>query len=151
MAIFRRWPIAGERHDTHTGAMHTTPTTCGDYRDMKVFIVEDSPAVLERLADMVRDIDGMELVGDAGSYDAAIRGIFAARPDVAILDIKLADDRGSGIDVLTRIKPQLPRLKAIVLSNYATPQHVKASAEAGADFFLDKSADFEQISEILER
>jgi DNA-binding NarL/FixJ family response regulator len=118
---------------------------------MKVFIVEDSPAVLERLAEMVMDIDGMELVGDAGTYGAAVSGIIAARPDVAILDIKLADDTGSGIDVLSGVKPRLPGLKAIVLSNYATPQHIKASTEAGADFFLDKSVDFERITEILEQ
>ena len=37
-----------------------------------------------------------------------------------------------------------------MLTNYATPQHEKASAEAGADYFLDKSADFESIAEILQ-
>ena len=118
---------------------------------MKVFIVEDSPAVLERLTDMVRDVGGTEVVGDAGTCDAAVKGIVTARPDVAILDIKLADDTGSGIDVLSRVKPQLPALKSIVLSNYATPQHIKASADAGADYFLDKSADFERITEILDQ
>ena len=116
---------------------------------MKVFIVEDSPAVLERLVDMIRDVAGMEVVGDAGSFDAAVAGIMTQRPDVAILDIKLADDRGTGLDVLTRVRGQLPGLKAIVLSNYATPQHIKASADAGAEYFLDKSRDFERIAEIL--
>lgn len=116
---------------------------------MKIFIVEDSPAVLERLTDLVRDIDGVELVGNAGNYRDAVTGIMSARPEVAILDIKLADDHGTGLDVLNCVKPQLPELTAIVLSNYATPQHVKASADAGAEYFLDKSADFERISEIL--
>jgi len=117
---------------------------------MKVFIVEDSPAVLERLADMIGEIDGMELVGDAGTYDAAVSGIMSARPDVAVLDIKLADDRGTGIDVLVRVRPELPEMKAIVVSNYATPQHIKASADAGAEYFLDKSADLERLCEILQ-
>src|SRR5262245_52433675 len=117
--------------------------------DMKIFIVEDSPAVLERLTDMVRDIDGIELVGNAGNFRDAVTGIMSARPEVAILDIRLADDHGTGIDVLNRVRPQLPGLKAIVLSNYATPQHVKASVDAGAEYFLDKSADFERISEII--
>jgi DNA-binding NarL/FixJ family response regulator len=119
--------------------------------EMKIFIVEDSPAVLERLADMIGEIEGMELVGDAGTYDAAVSGIMSARPDVAVLDIKLADDRGTGIDVLVRVRQHLPNIKAIVLSNYATPQHVKASADAGAQYFLDKSADFERLGEILQQ
>jgi DNA-binding NarL/FixJ family response regulator len=118
--------------------------------DMKVFIVEDSPAVLERLADLIGEIDGVDLVGDAGTFDTAVSGIVSARPDVAILDIKLGNDHGTGIDVLIRVRPELPQMKAIVLSNYATPQHIKASADAGAEYFLDKSADFERLGEILQ-
>jgi len=117
---------------------------------MKVFIVEDSPAVLERLADMIGEIDGVDVVGDAGTYDAAVSGIVSARPDVTILDIKLGNDHGTGIDVLIRVRPELPEMKAIVLSNYATPQHIKASADAGAEYFLDKSVDFERLGEILQ-
>ena len=116
---------------------------------MKVFIVEDSPAIMERVADLVREVAGTELVGNAGNFRDAISGILSTRPEVAILDIRLADQSGSGIDVLNRVKPQLPDLKAIMLSNYATPQHIKASAEAGAEYFLDKTVDFERIGEIL--
>jgi len=119
--------------------------------DMKVFVVEDSAAVRERLVEMIREIDDVEVVGEAATYDAAVDGIMSTRPDVAVLDIKLADDRGSGIDVLSQVRKELPAIKAIVLSNYATPQHMKASSDAGAEYFLDKSADFERITEILEQ
>jgi DNA-binding NarL/FixJ family response regulator len=87
------------------------------------------------------------VVGQAANYDDAVGGITATSPDVGIFDIKLA--RGSGIDALAEAKRRLPALVGIVMSNYATPQHAKASAEAGADFFLDKSSDFERITEIL--
>lgn len=117
---------------------------------MKIFVVEDSPAVLERLLELVREVEGAEVVGDAASFDKAVAGITSTRPDVAILDIKLADNGGSGIDVLNRVRPALPDMKAIVMSNFATPQHLKASADAGAEYFLDKSADFERITAILE-
>jgi DNA-binding NarL/FixJ family response regulator len=116
---------------------------------MKIFVVEDSPAVLERLLELVREVEGTEVVGNAASFDKAVVGITSTRPDVAILDIKLADNRGSGIDVLNRVRPELPAMKAIVMSNFATPQHMKASAEAGAEYFLDKSAEFERITAIL--
>jgi two-component system, NarL family, response regulator DevR len=129
-------------------AIHKTNPEAGD---MKVFIVEDSPAVLERLQDMIRDIAEIELVGAAGTYDAAVTGIIAARPDVSILDIKLGDGGGSGIDVLGRVRKDLPAMKAIVLSNYVTPQHLKASADAGAEYFLDKSSDTDRIPGILEQ
>ena len=117
--------------------------------DMKVYVVEDSAAVRERLLEMIREIADVEVVGEAGTYDAAVAGIMSTRPDVAVLDIKLADDGGSGIDVLAEVRKGLPAMRAIVLSNYATPQHMKASADAGAEYFLDKFAEFERITEIL--
>jgi DNA-binding NarL/FixJ family response regulator len=119
--------------------------------DMKVYVVEDSAAVRERLIEMIREIEDIEVVGEAGTFEAAVNGILNTRPDLAVLDIKLADDRGSGIDVLSEVKKALPAMKAIVLSNYATPQHMKASADAGAEYFLDKTSEFERITEILEQ
>ena len=118
---------------------------------MKVFVVEDSAAVRERLIEMVRDLEDVEVVGEADTFGRAVTGIRDTMPDVAILDIKLANDGGSGIDVLNALRKELPALRAIVMSNYVTPQHVKASADAGAEYFLDKTSDFERIPEILER
>ena len=119
--------------------------------DMKVFVVEDSAAVRERLVELIREVKDVEVVGVADTYGKAVSGIIDTRPDVAILDIRLADDSGSGIDALIEVRKTLPGVRAIVLSNYATPQHLKASADAGAEYFLDKSVDFERIPEILVR
>lgn len=116
---------------------------------MKIFVLEDSAAVRERLVEMIREVGGVEVVGEADRFDAAVAGIMDSRPDVAILDVKLADDKGSGIDVLNVVRKALPAIRAIVLTNYATPQHLKASADAGAEYFLDKSSDFDRIPEIL--
>lgn len=118
---------------------------------MKVFVVEDSAAVRERLVEMVRELKDIEVVGEADTFGRAVIGIRDTMPDVAILDIKLANDAGSGIDVLNAVRKEVPGLRAIVMSNFATPQHMKASADAGAEYFLDKSSDFERIPEILER
>ena len=114
---------------------------------MKIFVVEDSPAVCERLVEMIEEDAKNKVVGQAATAEDAISGITATQPDVGIFDIKLA--HGNGIDALTEAKRRLPGLVGIVMSNYATPQHRKASADAGAAYFLDKSADFERITEIL--
>jgi len=120
-------------------------------RDMKVFVVEDSAAVRERLVEMIRDVKDIEVVGEAATYDTAVAGIINTRPDVAVLDIRLANETGSGIDALIEVRKTLPGIRAIILSNYSTPQHLKASADAGAEYFLDKSSDFERVAEILQR
>ena len=115
--------------------------------DMKIFVVEDSAAIRERLVEMIEDIEGVVVVGEAASFDEAVAGIRRTRPDVAIFDIQLA--AGSGIDAMVEAKREQPGLRAIVLTNYATPQHEKASVDAGAEYFMDKSADFERIAEVL--
>ena len=114
---------------------------------MKVFIVEDSPAICERLIELVEGAGGHVVVGRADTCDSAVSGIARSRPDVAIFDVKLA--RGNGIEALSAAKREQPDLLAIVMSNFATPQHRKASADAGAEYFLDKTSDFERIPEIL--
>jgi DNA-binding NarL/FixJ family response regulator len=119
-------------------------------RDMKVFVVEDSAAVRERLVELIRDVKDIEVVGEAATYDTAVAGIINTRPDVAVLDIKLANETGSGIDALIEVRKTLPGIRAIILTNYSTPQHLKASADAGAEYFLDKSSDFERVAEILQ-
>ena len=114
---------------------------------MKVFVVEDSPLVRERLVEIIESEGRHNVVGQAETYDDAVAGIASTVPDVGFFDIKLA--RGNGIDAMAEAKRRVPDLVSIIMSNYATPQHVKASAEAGAAYFLDKSSDFERISEIL--
>lgn len=104
--------------------------------------------IRERLVEMINDIDGFAVVGQATTFDEAVSGIIGSHPDIAIFDVQLAE--GSGIDALAEAKRRMPALRGIVLTNYATPQHEKASADAGAEYFLDKSADFEKIAEILD-
>jgi DNA-binding NarL/FixJ family response regulator len=116
---------------------------------MRVFVVEDSTAVRERLVEMIREVQDVEVVGEAGTCEAARAGILATRPDVAILDVHLPD--GSGINVLADVKHELAGMRGIVLTNYTSAQHRSAAADAGAEYFLDKSADFERIPEILHR
>jgi len=115
---------------------------------MKIFVVEDSAPVRERLIELINDVAGCVVVGEATTADEALAGIRRTRPEVAIFDIQLA--AGSGIDALVAARRDQPQLRAIVLTNYATPQHEKASVDAGAEYFLDKSADFEKITGVLE-
>ena len=114
---------------------------------MKVFLVEDSAAIRQRVVEMI-EADGVHsIVGEADNYVDAVSGIARVQPDVAIFDIKLAS--GNGIEALVEARRQQPGLRGIVMSNYVSAQHKKASAEAGAAYFLDKSSDFEQIPQIL--
>lgn len=114
---------------------------------MKVFLVEDSAPIRQRLVEMIEADGAHSVVGEAENYADAVSGIEREHPDVAIFDIKLAS--GNGIEALIEAKRHQPALLGIVMSNYASAQHMKASADAGAAYFLDKSSDFERIPQIL--
>ena len=115
---------------------------------LTVYLVEDSLAIRARLAATIRGIEGAELVGEAGSVVAAIDGIRATQASAVILDLQLED--GSGLEVLRAVHPSSPALHVAVLTNYATDQHRRACMDAGAEFFLDKSSDFQRIREIVQ-
>jgi DNA-binding NarL/FixJ family response regulator len=58
---------------------------------------------------------------------------------------------GSGIEVLRSLKKMTPAPAVIMLTNFAYEQYRKKCEAAGADFFLDKSTEFDQIPLVLEQ
>ncbi len=116
---------------------------------LKVFICDDSATVRERLVTMALDLPDIQVVGQSEDAPGCVDAIQKARPDVVILDIRMPG--GSGIDVLRQLKELNPAPKVIMLTNFGYVQYRKKCQEAGADFFLDKSTEFEQIPLALEQ
>jgi len=116
-------------------------------KKMKVFIADDSKIVVERLADLLRDVRGVEVAGQAGDALEAVRCIRQVNPDAVILDLQMPG--GSGLDVLRAIRPDHPGLYVLICTNYAYPQFREECLSAGANYFLDKSTEFEKIPDIL--
>jgi DNA-binding NarL/FixJ family response regulator len=116
---------------------------------LKVFIADDSLVVREHLVTMLDELAGVEIVGQAENVAEAISAIGNLKPDVVILDIRMPG--GSGIDVLENIKQNDSALLVIILTNYPYPGYRQKCLQAGADFFLDKSTEFDQIPELFER
>jgi DNA-binding NarL/FixJ family response regulator len=114
---------------------------------MKVLIVDDSVVVRSRLIEMVSEVKGLEIVGQAQDVNEALDFFRQKGPDVVILDIRMTG--GSGIDVLKYIKRVNRSVKVIMLTNYPFPQYRKKCEEFGADFFFDKSKDAFKVVETL--
>jgi DNA-binding NarL/FixJ family response regulator len=114
---------------------------------MEILIAEDSPPVVERLMVILRELPELHIAGHAHDVTTAIRRFRDLSPDAVILDLHLAD--GSGIEVLEEIKRLKPTTIVIVLTNYPTPQYRQKCHTAGAEFFLDKSIEFDKVSHIF--
>ena len=114
---------------------------------MRVFIVDDSEVVVERLADLVNEVPGVELAGRANDVPGAIHSILKTNPDAIILDLQMPG--GSGLEVLRSVRLSYPCLWVLVCTNYPYPQYREECISAGANYFLDKSAEFEKIPDII--
>ena len=114
---------------------------------MRVFIADDSRVVVERLADLLKEVPGVQLVGRANDAPEAIHSIVKTNPDAVILDLQMPG--GSGLDVLRSIRRSHPSVWVLICTNYPYPQYREECIAAGANYFLDKSAEFEKIPEIL--
>jgi DNA-binding NarL/FixJ family response regulator len=114
---------------------------------MKVFIADDSNSVIERLTDLLEEIPGAQLVGCAGNVSEAVRGVAKTNPDALILDLQMPG--GSGLDVLRAVRAEHPYLQVVICTNHPHEKYREQCLNAGANFFLDKSSEFEQILSLL--
>jgi DNA-binding NarL/FixJ family response regulator len=114
---------------------------------MKVFLVEDSSLLLERLEGMLAPLPGIELSGHASAAPAAIAAILEQRPDLVVLDIQLAE--GSGFDVLRELHAKAPELNVVMLSNYSSDPYRQIAERFGARAFFDKTKEFERVRDLI--
>ena len=109
----------------------------------KVFLADDSALIRARVAAMLGE-QAMAIVGQAETPQGAIDGILAARPNVVVLDVQLAG--GTGLQVLHCVRQAAPDIAFVVFSNNAGPAYRKRYLGAGAERFLDKSTEFDQLA-----
>jgi DNA-binding NarL/FixJ family response regulator len=114
---------------------------------MKIFIVDDSELVVERVRSLLSDIDGLEFTGQATNANDAVEAIERLKPDVVILDIRLIGE--NGMNVLERIKKEHTPPVVIMLTNYHYPQYRKKCRELGAEYFFDKVTEIESFIKVL--
>jgi DNA-binding NarL/FixJ family response regulator len=103
---------------------------------IRVFLLDDHEVVRRGIADLLSLESDMEVVGEAGSATDALHRIPAARPDVAVLDVRLPD--GTGIEVCRDARSILPELKCLMLTSYADDEALFDAILAGASGYVLK-------------
>ncbi len=146
------------------GAVGQTPTTESALRrqtcagqavtilrmdKLKVLICDDSAAVRDRLVTMALDLPEIAVVGQAQDVPGSLDAVRRTRPDVVILDIRMPG--GNGIQVLREVKKMDSAPRVIMFTTYVYPPYRQKCEQAGADFFLDKSTEFDRLLDVLEQ
>jgi DNA-binding NarL/FixJ family response regulator len=121
-----------------------------DSRVCRVFLVEDSPFIVRRMTDLLSELNGVYFLGNAESIPSALQILSENKPDVMILDIHLGKSyEMNGIELLNQVRQKYPQVKVIMLTNVTDSHYRKLCMDGGADYFFDKSNDFEKIPETL--
>lgn len=116
-------------------------------RKLSIAIVDDSEIIRERFVHRLNKWENFQIIWQAENVENTYRCFEKSAPSVLILDIQLPD--GSGIDILEKIKEEKPATKIIMLTNYSSLPFKNKCVKAGADYFFDKSTEFEKVFEVL--
>jgi DNA-binding NarL/FixJ family response regulator len=119
--------------------------------NMNLLVMDDAASIRERIVELLSEIQGIDEILESGDAASAVKLISEKQPGVVILDIQVppSGPLRNGIDVLKLTKLQFPKTGVIVLTNFANPRYRDECTRLGADFFFDKSSEFEQVPEAV--
>jgi len=112
-----------------------------------VLLAEDHAVVREGLAELIRREVDMEVVGEAGDGEEAVRMVKQLKPDIVLMDIAMPGL--NGIEATRQIKSALPQAKILVLTAYDNPEFVAAMIEAGAVGYLLKNVRGKELTNAI--
>ncbi len=122
---------------------------------MRVIVAEDVLLTREGLVRLLVEA-GIEVVAQVGDADALLREVHHARPDVAIVDIRLPPTHSDeGLVAVSRIRRGYPEVGALVLSHYVEPAYalrlVSEQPERLGYLLKDRVFDIATITDTLRR
>lgn len=110
---------------------------------IRILVVDDHAVVRQGVKQILAEMPGVVVAGEAGSGQEALGKIRSEAWDVVILDISLPDR--SGLDVLKQAKSFYPKLPVLVLSMHAEAQYAVRVLRAGASGYLTKESAPEEL------
>jgi DNA-binding NarL/FixJ family response regulator len=114
---------------------------------MKLLIVEDSEHVRASLIGLMECIPGIDGICTAVSLVDAMHCVREFSPSMVVLDLHLPD--GSGTELINPIQQLAPDVRIAVLTNDASEFNRKICLSFGANWFFDKSTEFEMLLDVV--
>lgn len=115
---------------------------------LRVLLVEDSALLADRVAELVRRLPGVDLIGTVDSEAEALRQVTVSTPDVVVLDLHLRTGSGFGVlQALGRAATRRPIV--IVLTGFDLPEYRRKAESFGVEAFLNKSRDYHRLPSLL--
>lgn len=110
---------------------------------IRIAIADDYPVFRDGLKITLEADDNLEVVAEAGNGKELLQGISTTSPDIVLIDLNMPVL--NGFETTRLLKEQHPAIKVIIISMYEDEKFVTHMKEAGADGYLLKNAEPEDI------
>lgn len=117
---------------------------------IRVLLVDDHPVVRSGLRAVLHDGDRIEVVGEAGTGEAAIEAARELAPDVVLCDVRLGDGL-DGIAATRAMRKLTPAPVVLMLTTFDRDAEVLGAIQAGAAGYLLKDVDPSELANVIER
>ena len=118
------------------GADTTGEPAAGGGGATRIALVDDHEVVRRGIADLLEDGDDFTIVAEVGTVQEALVRLPPARPDVAVLDVRLPD--GNGIELCRELLSLLPGVRCLVLTSFSDDEALLDAIMAGASGYVLK-------------
>ena len=118
---------------------------------LKAYVVEDNPHIRENLAGALEELTCVKVIGSSATEDEGLEWLHAHQPEWDLVIVDLFLKKGSGIDLVQRVRRARPTQKVVVFSNYVNPTVRKRCAQLGVDAVFDKSTEIDSLVDYCAR
>jgi len=110
---------------------------------IRVILADDHALVRQGIRQFLEEAGDIAVTGEAADGEGALRLVEAEQPDVAILDIQMPGM--GGVEATRNIKARFPQVRVLVLTAYEEDPYVFALLRAGANGYILKTADADDL------
>jgi DNA-binding NarL/FixJ family response regulator len=118
-------------------------------KPIRVVLADDHPIVRAGVREALKEIPGVEVVGEASDGHAAIELVKSTHPDVVFMDISMPGL--NGLEATERIIKALPQVRVIILSRHENEEYYWRALRVGASGYLLKNSLIAELKAALQR
>lgn len=113
-----------------------------------LYLADDHQIVIDGLKQLISSDESIKILGSANDVATAGREIAHKKPDLALIDLRMPQDR-EGLDLILSLRKAVPDTRFIVLSMHSEQYYMRDAMNGGASGYLLKNAGKEELSKCL--
>ncbi len=114
---------------------------------IRIMAVDDHPIVRQGIAGLIATQADMALVAEAANGQEALEKFRSARPDITLMDLRMAEM--NGVSAIIAIRKEFPSARIIVLTTYVGDAQIVSALKAGAQAYLLKNTLHKELLETI--